>query len=120
MARRSPEFEGARGPGASSSKTMIVAVPGDEPRNAFVDAGGRTKAVVALDRADIRIGFADFAGLHRLRVEQGLAAGLLFEQLDHAHQILAAVVADVVERVRSDRTARLHRAVVGRRRIEAR
>ena len=60
------------------------------------------------------------AGLHRLQLEHAaLRPRRLLEQRDHPHQLLRAVVADIVERVRARAAAGLHRAVVGGRAVEA-
>ncbi len=98
---------------------MILPVPLDKARDAFIDGGRRSEAMVALDRADVRERILDVARLHRLRVDQRLPARRLLQKLDDAHQVLAAAVADIVERVGAGASAGLHRAVVERRRIEA-
>src|SRR5215212_7177143 len=88
---------------------VIVAIPADKPRHALVDGGRRPEAMIALDGADVREGFLHVAGLHRLRVDQRFHASRLFEQVDHPHQVLAAAVADIVDRVRRDTPTGLNR-----------
>src|SRR5437764_11663331 len=97
---------------------MIIAVPFNEARYAFFDSRGRFESMVALDGADVRVGLPDVARLHRLWVQQRLSASLPLQQLDHAHQVFAAAVANIVERVRRCASAGLHLPVVGRRTVE--
>src|SRR5262249_50215133 len=97
---------------------MIFPIPLHEPRHALVDRCPRLEAMVALDRADVGEGFPDVSGLHRLRGARGLLSRRLPEQLDHAHQVFAAVVADVVNGMRRLASARLYSAVVDRRAVE--
>ena len=79
----------------------------------------RREAEIAFDRADVGKGLLDVADLHRLGIEQRLLAGCLLEQLDDAHQIFAAAVADIVDRVRTGAPSGLGRAIVGGREVEA-
>src|SRR5947209_17547305 len=97
---------------------MIFAVPFDEARYALVDTRGWLESMVALNGADVRVGLPDVARLHRLWIEQRLSASLPLEQLDDAHQVFAAAVADVVEGVRRCGSAGLHLPVVSRRTVE--
>jgi len=92
---------------------VILPVPGDELRNALVDGGGRLETVVAFDRADVGEGLLHVADLHRERIADRRPSGFLLEQLDDAHEVFAAAVADIVERVRARAPAGLLLAVVG-------
>src|SRR5258708_39305409 len=111
MASRWPGCEGPAG-SAAGSQAVVLAVPFDEPRHALVDAGPRMKPVIAFDCADVGEGFAHIADLHGLGVEQCLAPGLLLQQLDNAHQVLATVVADIVNRMRAGAAPGLRFSVI--------
>src|SRR3982751_4934395 len=97
------------------SDPVIGPVPLDEARNPDLYPGRRRITQVALDRADIGIGVAHVAGLHRQQPALGLSAAGLLEQVDHVGQLLGAVVADIVEPVRALAAAGLLQPVVGRR-----
>ena len=98
---------------------MIIPIPGDEAWHPLVDRGARLESMVALDGADVREGFLDVGDLHRFGIGDRLASRFLLEQRDHAHQVFAPAVADIIERVRAGAPTGFLFAIIGRRPIEA-
>lgn len=98
---------------------MVLLVPGDEAWNPLVDRRFRSKAVIALDRADVREGLLDVADLHRHGFKERLSTSLLLEQLDDPHQVFASTVTNIVKRMRAGASSRVYPSVIERRAIEA-
>src|SRR5689334_9053953 len=82
---------------ACRSQVMVRPVPGDEAGQALVDGRGRGEAEIALGLGDVGIGRRHVARLHRLELDDGLAAERLLQERDEALQLLAAMIAEVVE-----------------------
>src|SRR5687768_1771384 len=95
--RRSPPNSKAE---PRSADTVIAFEPTHEGRDAFMNAGRWLIAKVAMDRLDVGVSLRDVARLHRQHLPIGAPPTLALEQIDHVHQMLGAMVADVVERVR--------------------
>src|SRR3954447_17461174 len=74
--------------------------------------------MIWFNRRDVGKRLTDIAHLHWFGIEQRLASSLLFQELDDPHQVLAAAVADVVDRVRTRAASRLDATVVDGRTIE--
>ncbi len=79
---------------------MIVPVPRDETRQALVDGDARFEAEIAARDLDIGVGLLDVAGLHVLENLDRLASAGRLDHRDEVHQVLGAVIAQVVEPVR--------------------
>ena len=82
------------------SHAVIIAVPGDEARDAFVDCRTWLESQVAPGGLDLGEGFLDVAGLHVPEFLDRLSAAGLLDQLDKMHQILGPVISQVVDPMR--------------------
>src|ERR1700730_8920499 len=78
---------------------MERTVPGDEAGQALVDRRGRRETQVALGLGDVGVSRWHVAGLQRRELDDRLAPQRLLEHRDEALELLAAMVADVVEAV---------------------
>lgn len=98
---------------------MVAPIPLHKVGDTGFNTGRGGIAQVPADRGDIGIGGGHIARLHRLEIDQGLAATGLFQQADDLHQVFAAAVADVVDAVRLHAAAGLFLPIVGRRIVQA-
>src|SRR5690242_10589895 len=95
------------------SDAMELAVPGDETRQSHIDRRTRRKAEVALALGDVGISRRHVARRHRRELDRRLPPEHGLEKADEAPELLAAVIAEIVEAI----GRRL--AVVRRRPVEA-
>src|SRR5215472_17229546 len=84
----------------NASHPVIPAIPLDEARQALVDRGLGAKAEFAGRGVDIGVGRDHVAGLHPHQIPAGGLAERTLEHGDEALELLAPVVAEVVDAVR--------------------
>ena len=82
---------------ARQAVAVIVAVPGDEARDALGDRRRRLEADVAHEIVHVGEGGRNVAGLYRREFADRLLAERLLEQGDHVEQLDRIVVADIVD-----------------------
>ena len=87
----------------AASPPVVVAVPGDEAGHALADVDLGGKAEVAARGLDVGVGLEHVARLHRLVLDDRLPPGGGLDGGDEVAQVLAAVVAEVVDPVDAGR-----------------
>src|SRR5580700_10260864 len=77
-------------------QAVVVAIPRRESANAVLDRSLRSKSDIAYQIIDIGEGLHDVARLHRNHFLHRLDSQLIFQNRHDVHELLRAVVADIV------------------------